>query len=49
MIEIDIPGFGEVRLKHFVTDFSGTLSLDGRILTKLKDRLDKLAEEIEIH
>jgi len=49
MIEIDIPGFGEAKLKHFVTDFSGTLSLDGHILTKLKDRLDKLAEEIEIH
>jgi hypothetical protein len=29
MFELDIPGFGNVILKHLVTDFTGTLSVDG--------------------
>lgn len=27
MFEIDIPGFGFVRLEHLVSDFTGTLSV----------------------
>lgn len=29
LLEINIPGFGPVRLEHFVSDFTGTLSVDG--------------------
>ena len=32
MIDIDIPGSGTLKLEHFVTDFSGTLSEDGIVL-----------------
>ena len=31
MLEIDIPGFGLVRL-HILSDFTGTLSVDGMLL-----------------
>jgi hypothetical protein len=32
MIKLNIPGFGILELEHFVTDFSGTLSEDGKVL-----------------
>ena len=49
MIEIDIPGFGPVRLEHLVSDFSGTLSVNGQLIEKVDARLNKLAESMKIH
>ncbi len=49
MIEIDIPGFGPVRLEHLVSDFTGTLSVDGMLLPKVEARLNKLSESLKIH
>jgi soluble P-type ATPase len=49
MIKIAIPGFGEVELKYLVSDYSGTLSVDGLLLNGVKDRLNRLAESIDIH
>jgi P-type E1-E2 ATPase len=49
MIEIEIPGFGLVRLEHLVSDFTGTLSVDGILLPKVEARLNKLSETIKIH
>lgn len=49
MIEIDIPGFGPVRLEHLVSDFTGTLSVDGILLPKVEARLNKLSEMVKIH
>jgi hypothetical protein len=34
MIEIDIPRFGFVRLEQLVSDFTGALSVDGKLYTK---------------
>ncbi len=49
MIEIDIPGFGIARLEHLVSDFTGTLSVDGILLPKVEARLNKLSELMKIH
>jgi len=49
MLEIDIPGFGSIKLKHLVTDFTGTLSVDGKILPGVKERLNKIAKFLTIH
>ena len=49
MLEIDIPGFGLVRLEHLVSDFTGTLSVDGRLLPGVKERLNKISEFMKIH
>jgi soluble P-type ATPase len=49
MIEIDIPGFGIVKLEHLVSDFTGTLSVDGILLPKVEARLNKLSESMKIH
>ena len=49
MFKIDIPGFGKVILKHLVSDFTGTLSVDGRLLPGVKGRLNKIAKFLKIH
>ena len=49
MLDIDIPGFGLVKLEHLVSDFTGTLSVDGILLPKVEARLNKLSETIKIH
>ena len=49
MVEIDIPGFGELRLEHLVFDYNGTLAVDGRLLPGVQEQLNELAERLNIH
>lgn len=49
MIDIPIPGYGRLRLKHLVMDYNGTLALDGRLLPGVVESLTMLAKQIEIH
>jgi len=49
MIEIDIPGFGMVKLENLVSDFTGTLSVDGILLPNVAARLNKLSEMMKIY
>lgn len=39
MFELDISDFGFIRLEHLVSDFTGTLSIDGKLLPGVKERL----------
>jgi P-type E1-E2 ATPase len=49
MIAPEIPGFGLIELRHCVLDFSGTLSVDGRLIDGVPERLARLAELVEVH
>ncbi|MDI6776991.1 MAG: HAD hydrolase family protein [Syntrophales bacterium] len=49
MLEIDIPGFGPVVLEHLVSDFTGTLSVGGRLLPAVKEHLNRIAEFLKVH
>jgi soluble P-type ATPase len=49
MFELDIPGFGPVRLEHLVSDFTGTLSVDGMLLSGVGERLDKISRFLTVH
>ena len=49
MIEISIPGYGELRLAHLVLDYNGTLAVDGRLLFGVRERLERLADRLTIH
>lgn len=47
MIELNIPGRGQIELEHLVCDVNGTLAVDGklqdglvRVISTLKDRLN---------
>lgn len=49
MFEIDIPGFGPVKLEHLVSDYTGTLSFDGIILPRVKEYLNLISGFLKIH
>jgi len=49
MIEVDIPGFRQLRLAHVVLDFNGTLACDGMLLPGMRARLEQLARAVTVH
>lgn len=49
MLELDIPGFDQLRLEHLVLDYNGTIAMDGHLLLGIREELRKLAEDFSIH
>ena len=49
MLELTIPGRGELRIKSLVTDVNGTLALDGILPDGLAKRIGALRDRLEIH
>lgn len=49
MIEIDIPGKEKLTLYYLVSDFTGTLSVDGNLVPGVKEKLNQLAEKLKIY
>ncbi|MFO8090910.1 MAG: hypothetical protein R6U13_13800 [Desulfatiglandaceae bacterium] len=49
MIKINVPGYREFEFKYIVLDYNGTLAVDGELLPGVKDRLNELAEDVEVH
>jgi len=49
MITIAIPGRPELRLHHLVADFNGTLAEGGVLIPAVAERIEALAERIDIH
>jgi len=48
MYSVDIPGFGEVKAEVLVSDFTGTLSVDGALLPGVEDRLNRISEFMQV-
>ena len=49
MIEISIPGYKYLRLKHLVMDYNGTMACDGVLIDGLPEILEKLYNELDVH
>jgi soluble P-type ATPase len=49
MIEIDIPGWGELRLRFLITDYNGTLACDGILIPEVIPLIRVLSTNLEIH
>lgn len=49
MLTYDIPGFRVLRLAHLVMDYNGTLAVDGKLVDGVAGRLEKLANDLQIH
>jgi len=49
MIEIAIPGYKKLQLKHLALDYNGTLAVDGELLPGVKEALRGLAKGLQIH
>jgi soluble P-type ATPase len=49
VIEIKIPGYGTLHLKHIVMDYNGTLACDGYLIEGVREKLKILAKDIKLH
>jgi len=49
MIELTIPGRGNLRLSHLVLDVNGTLAKDGRLLDKVAKSVAALRDRFTVH
>jgi P-type E1-E2 ATPase len=49
MIELDVPSFGRIALEHVVSDFTGTLSVDGQLVDGVAERVHAVAEHLTVH
>lgn len=49
MRDLFIPGFGEIKIKHLVFDFNGTLSVDGALIDGIEVHLRSLAKRFQLH
>jgi len=49
MIEVSIPGYHDVSLKHLVLDYNGTLAVNGELLDDVSDALRSLANCLDVH
>lgn len=49
MLEIDIPGYRQLRLEHLVLDFNGTMACDGELFEGIRERLEALSAQLRIH
>jgi len=49
MIELIIPGRGQIQIEHLVSDVNGTLALDGRLLEGVARVLTTLMKRLKIH
>jgi len=45
---VEVPGDGTLFLRHLVTDFTGTLSLDGNLLEGVEQRLRAVAAMMDV-
>ena len=48
MIELTIPGRGDLRIEHLVTDVNGTLAVDGMLIDGLVRRIASLRDRISV-
>ncbi|HAF17073.1 MAG: HAD family hydrolase [Thermacetogeniaceae bacterium] len=49
MININIPGMGELNLQHLVLDYNGTIAFDGSLIQGVEEKLNQLADALNIY
>ncbi len=48
-MELAVPGYQTIHVRHLVLDYNGTLACDGDILPDVRECLTSLAKAIQIH
>lgn len=48
-MKIDIPGYRLLDLRYLLLDFNGTLAVDGRLSDPVRQRLQELSAQLQIH
>ncbi len=49
MLQIEVPGVGTLTLSALVMDVNGTISLDGKLLEGVEERIARLSGVLDIH
>jgi len=49
MLDLNIPGFGKIKIEHIIFDFNGTLAVDGKLIDGLATPLADLAARFKLH
>jgi soluble P-type ATPase len=49
MLKLEIPGSEAFEIEHLILDYNGTIALGGVIYEGVMERLERLAEDLEIH
>jgi soluble P-type ATPase len=49
MIEINIPGWGDMEIENIVLDLNGTIATDGIIPPEVKEKIGSLADHVKIY
>jgi P-type E1-E2 ATPase len=49
MIELNIPGWGNLQLEHLVCDVNGTLAVDGKLIEGISRALGNLHDRLSLH
>lgn len=49
MITLDIPGWGNMDVKNIFLDLNGTLAVDGKIPTEVREKINALADRVNLY
>jgi soluble P-type ATPase len=49
MIEISIPGWGDMEIENIVLDLNGTIATDGKIPPEVREKINSLSHEAKIY
>jgi soluble P-type ATPase len=49
MINISIPGWGDMEIENIVLDLNGTIATDGRIPSEVKEKINSLSHGAKIY
>jgi len=49
MINIDIPGWGNIEIENLVLDLNGTIATDGKIPSEVKEKIKSLSDKAKIY
>lgn len=49
MINISIPGWGNIEIENLVLDLNGTIATDGKIPLEVKEKINSLSNQVKIY
>jgi soluble P-type ATPase len=49
MMDINIPGFGPICIKHVVFDYNGTVAKDGSLIKGVRHGIKQFSSQLEFH
>jgi P-type E1-E2 ATPase len=48
MINVPIPGWGELSIEYLMIDFNGTIALDGKLKKEVKEAIERISRYVKV-